>query len=233
MNESVRSYVAELIGTFVLVFVGTAVAVLQGPGVLSEAGWGSAGLIGISFAFGGTLMVLVYTIGPVSGCHINPAVTIAMGIAGRCKWKDAPGYIVAQLVGAVLASVVLMGLLSGLESFSVDKYGLGANGNPAGMSVGALLGWEIVLTALFLFVIFSATKEGADGSVTGLAIGGFLFLAHLIGAQLGDSSLNPARSIGPAIVQGGDALGVLWVFIVGPIVGGIVGFGLYRVCSDK
>lgn len=234
MTESTRKYFAEFLGTFTLVFVGTAVATLQqGIGDAVPA-WGpGTGLLGISFAFGFTLMVLVYVVGPVSGCHINPAVTIPMAISGRLKWNLVPGYIIAQLVGAVVASMALWALLSGVDGYSLGVHQLGANGNLAGMPPEFLLGWEVLITALFLFTIFSATKEGANPAVCGLAIGSFLFVAHLIGAQLGDSSLNPARSFGPAIIQRGDALAVLWVFIVGPVIGGVIGYGLYRVANEE
>ena len=223
MNSSVRSYIAEFVGTFTLVFIGTSVATLQG--VLSMPA--GAGWLGISLAFGFTLMVLVLVIGPVSGCHINPAVTIPMAISGRLKPQLAVGYIVAQLLGALAASAVLAALLSGLPIYESAKHGLGANGNPHGMAKVALFWWELIITALFLFTIFSATREGTPPAATALAIGGFLFVAHLIGAPLGDSSLNPARSFGPALLQGGDALGLLWIFIVGPILGGLLGYILY------
>ncbi|MEM9883258.1 MAG: aquaporin [Planctomycetota bacterium] len=232
MSPAVRSYLAEFVGTFTLVLVGTSVATLQGMLDMGPAGW-----LGICFAFGFTLLVLVLALGPVSGCHINPAVTLPMAVAGKLPWPRVPGYLVAQCLGAVAASGLLLALLSGLETeplvYSLDDHGLGANGNPAGMSLAALLGWELVFTALFLMVIFAATR--GDGMIPGtatpgfaaLAIGGFLFVAHLVGAPLGDSSLNPARSLGPALFVGGDALAVLWVFVVGPVVGGLAGLGLY------
>ena len=234
MDRSVRNYIAEFLGTFALVFIGTAVATLTGiiPGH-DGARW-----LEISFAFGGTLMVLVWVIGPVSGCHINPAVTIPMALAGRLKWADVPGYIIAQLAGALVASGILIALLKGFTNpeltYSLAEHGVGANGNPQGMATGALLGWEVILTALFLFTIFTATRQGATPGFEGLAIGGFLFVAHLVGAQLGDSSLNPARSFGPALIQGGDALRDLWIFIVGPLIGGIIGWVLYKIVhADK
>lgn len=234
MDRSVRNYVAEFLGTFALVFIGTAVATLTGliPGH-DGARW-----LEISFAFGGTLMVLVWVIGPVSGCHINPAVTIPMALAGRLKWADVPGYIIAQLAGALVASGLLLALLKGFTNpeltYSLAEHGVGANGNPQDMTIGALLGWEVILTALFLFTIFTATRQGATPGFEGLAIGGFLFVAHLVGAQLGDSSLNPARSFGPALIQGGDALRDLWIFIVGPLIGGIIGWVLYKIVhADK
>lgn len=225
MGTQVRNFLAEFVGTFTLVFIGTAVATLTGTFGYEGAG----SMLMISFAFGITLMVLVWVIGPVSGCHINPAVTIAMALSGRAKWSEVPGYIVAQVAGGIVASLVLLSLLSGLPAYDIANHGLGANGNPQGMSTFALLLWEVVLTALFLFTIFAATREDATPGFAGLTIGGFLLIAHLVGAQLGDSSLNPARSLGPALFQGGAALNAVWIFISGPIVGGIIGWLIYKV----
>ena len=226
-SKPIKAYLAEFIGTFALVFIGTAVATLQGPGVLSESGHGAVGWLGISFAFGFTLMVLVMVIGPVSGCHVNPAVTLPMALSGRLEKSQALGYIISQLLGALAASAVLYALLTGLPDYEIATHGLGANGNPEKMGIGALFGWEVVLTALFLFTIFTATRKGAPANLAPFAIGGFLFVAHLVGAHLGDSSLNPARSLGPAIVQGGDALKIVWVFVAAPLVGGLIGWKLH------
>lgn len=234
MDQGLRSYLAEFIGTFTLVFIGTAVATLQGPGMLDM---GPAGWLGICFAFGFTLMVLVLVIGPVSGCHINPAVSVPMALAGRLKWAHLPGYVVAQCAGALVASLVLLALLKGstseLLTYTLADDGLGANGNPMQMATSSLFGFELVLTALFLFVIFAATRHDVPSGFAGIAIGGFLFLAHLIGAPLGDSSLNPARSLGPALVEQGAALEVLWVFIVAPVIGGVLGLILYRLTYSE
>ena len=224
MNPNIRRYIAEFIGTFTLVFVGTAVATIQGI----SGGHGGAEWLEISFAFGFTLMVLVLVIGPVSGCHLNPAVTIPMAIAGRLKMKLVPGYLIAQLLGGLVAAGLLRLLLSGLDTYYPAIHGVAANGNPKDMSIGSLLGFEIILTALFLLTIFSATRSDSPAGFAALAIGGYLFVAHLVGAQLGDASLNPARSFGPAIIQGGDALKILWVFIMAPLIGGVLGLGLYK-----
>ncbi|MCH9021501.1 MAG: aquaporin [Planctomycetes bacterium] len=232
MNPNIRRYIAEFIGTFTLVFVGTAVATIQGisgiQGVLG-GGHGGAQWLEIAFAFGLTLMVLVLVIGPVSGCHVNPAVTIPMALAGRLKMQLVPGYLIAQLSGGLVAAGLLRLLLGGMEAYYPTIHGVAANGNPHDISIGSLLSFEIVLTALFLLTIFSATRSDSPAGFAALAIGGYLFVAHLVGAQLGDASLNPARSIGPAIIQGGDALGILWLFIVGPLIGGVLGLGLYKV----
>jgi aquaporin Z len=228
MNPTSRAYLGEFIGTFMLVFMGTAVAVLQ-----QVFNWGPPGLIAISFAFGGTLMVLVLVIGPVSGCHLNPAVTLPMAVAGRLPWSRAAGYVVTQLAGAAAASAVLLILLRGLPGYTQATHGVAANTNAAHMSIAALFGWEVILTMLFVLTIFAATRPGVPAGPTAMAIGGFLFLAHLAGAQLGDASLNPARSFGPAIIQHGESLRVLWVFMTAPIVGGFLGMGLYRLLYSE
>lgn len=225
MQSPIRSYLAELLGTFTLVFIGTAVATLQG----FLSGYGMTGWLGISLAFGGTLGVLVIVIGPVSGCHVNPAVSIAMALSGRLKINLLPGYIASQCVGAIVASLVLMMLLKGLPDYDLIQHGLGENSNLRDASIMSLFGWEVVLTALFLFTIFAATRRDCTPGFHAIAIGGFLFVAHLVGAQLGDSSLNPARSLGPALFVQGEALKILWVFIVAPIIGGLLGWQAYKV----
>ncbi len=224
MNHPFKSYAAEFIGTFALVFMGTAVATLQG-----FLDYGSTGWLGISFAFGFTLMGLVWAVGPVSGCHVNPAVTLPMAAAGRLSWSLVPGYIIAQFLGALAASALLLALMKGLPGYELAKHGVAANGNPQQMSIATLFGWELIMTALFLLTIFSVTRKESPPGFAGLAIGGFLFVAHLVGAPLGDASLNPARSLGPAIIQGGDAMSIVWVFIASPIAGGALGLGLYRL----
>ena len=241
-----KKNIAELIGTFTLVFVGTATAVFSGSGILGH-GVGM-GILAIAFAFGFTLMVLVYTVGPISGCHINPAVTIAMLMAKKIKINNALGYIVAQVIGGILASAVLLVILTGVTGsgkvdslgntvgvaqYSVTVHGLGANDVPAFLDIRTTFILEVVLTALFLFVIFNATSSKAQPQAAGLAIGGYLFVAHLIGVPLGDSSLNPARSLGPAILQGGSALGNVWVFIVAPIIGALLGYALFRATAEE
>ena len=232
-----KAAIGELIGTFTLVFVGTATAVFAGSGILGEGK--GMGILAIAFAFGFTLLVLVYAVGPISGCHINPAVTITMMVAGKIESSKAMLYIVAQIVGAILASLALMGILngitgnsSGVSQYSLEVHGLGANNVPSFLSVQSAFALEVILTALFLFVIFNATSSRANSNAAGWTIGGYLFVAHLIGVPLGGSSLNPARSIGPAILQGGTALDNLWVFIVAPIIGGLLGMVLYKLTAD-
>ncbi len=246
---SLRKYMAEFIGTMMLVFIGTAVATLTGyfgaipagsdPLTHSAVPLGSAWLL-VSLAFGFTLMVLAFTLGGVSGCHVNPAVTIAMFFAKRMDAKDVAPYIVCQIAGGFVASIVLLGMLVGLPGYDVATYGLGANWNPkldpVNPPVGAILISEVVLTMFFLIVIFSATDgRNLPPGFAPIPIGMFLFVAHLIGVPLGDASLNPARSLGPALVTYlGDSgssshLTYVWIFFVGPIIGALLGYAVYRI----
>lgn len=224
-----KKYLAELIGTFVLV--------IGGCGSVVIAGERGVGLLGIAFAFGLTVLVMVYAIGRISGCHINPAITIAMLVAGRIKSKDAVFYIVAQCIGAIIAAAVLWGIASGLDGYSLDRVGLGQNGygdgSPAGYSLGACFAFEAVFTAIFLFVIFGSTHKVAPAGFAGLSIGLALTLIHLVGIPITGTSVNPARSLGPAVFVGGDALSQLWLFIVAPIVGAIVAAVAWKVVFEQ
>lgn len=221
--DNMRKYFAEFIGTFTLVFFGTGVATLQG-----FLDYGDVGYLAICAAFGGTLAVLVLTLGPVSGCHVNPAVTIPMALSGRLPAGLVPGYIVAQCTGAIAASCALYALLSGIPGYELGDHGLGANTNPHEMAIWSLFAFEAIMTALFLLAIFASTRADAAPGFAAIAIGGFLFVAHLLGAPLGDSSLNPARSLGPALFVGPAATGVLWIFVAGPVLGGIAGWLIYK-----
>jgi aquaporin Z len=180
-------------------------------------------------------MVMVFTIGPVSGCHINPAVSIAAAFSKRMNINELPGYLVSQCLGAIAASGLLLALMQGFPNYTLARYGLGANGNPMNLSTGCLLSFEIFMTAIFMMVILTVTRPDAalGGTKTpafaAFAIGGFLFVAHLVGVPLGDSSLNPARSLGPALFCGGHAIAMLMIFIPGPIVGAVLGLGAYRL----
>lgn len=233
MNQDIRAYIAEFIGTFALVFVGTAVATLTG---VHQKEWADTAWLGISFAFGFTLMVLVWVIGPVSGCHVNPAVSIPMALAGRMRAGLLPGYLIAQFLGGFVASLVLWALIAGLPNYT-PMHGLGANGNPRGISGASLFGIELVLSSLFIMVIFSTTRRDALRGFEAWAIGGFLFVTHLVGAQLGDASVNPARSLGPALVEAiskdTGALSIVWLFIVAPICGGLIGWQLFKLIHTE
>jgi aquaporin Z len=213
----VKKYSAELIGTLALVLIGCGSAVIAGNFI---------GFYGIAFAFGLTVLAMVYAIGNISGCHINPAITLAMLVAGKIKGKDAVFYIIAQCIGGIIGAGILWAIASGNPDFSLAKTGLGQNGfgihSPAGYSLAACFIAEVVLTALFLFVIFGSTHERAPKGFAGIAIGFTLVLIHLVGIPITGTSVNPARSLGPAVFVGGDALTQIWLFIVAPIIGGII-----------
>jgi aquaporin Z len=223
-----KKYWAELIGTLFLVLIGCGSAVIAG---------GKVGFLGIAFAFGLTVLVMVYAIGNISGCHINPAITVAMLVAGKIKGKDAIFYIIFQCVGAIIGAAILLAIANGLSDYSLAVNGLGQNGygahSPGGYSLVACLIAEIVLTAIFLFVIFGSTSEKAPKGFAGVAIGLALVLIHIFGIPVTGTSVNPARSLGPAVFVGGAALSQLWLFIVAPIVGGIIAALLWRYVFAK
>lgn len=215
--NNMKKYAAELIGTFALVLIGCGSAVISRQYIF---------FLGVSFAFGLTVLAMVYTIGNISGCHINPAITIAMLVAGRIKPKDAAGYIVAQCVGAIIGAGVLLAIVTGQSFYSLAVNGLGQNGYGAqsigGYSLGACFVAEVALTALFLFVIFGSTSSKAPSGFAGVSIGFSLVFIHLVGIPITGTSVNPARSLGPAVFVGGEALSQLWLFWVAPIMGGIL-----------
>ena len=236
-----KKYLAELIGTFALVLFGCGAAVVDGKtipaAVLPDAPLG-VGILGIALAFGLAVVAMAYAIGPISGCHINPAITISMLVAKKISGKDAVGYIIAQLIGAVIGSAVLYAFIQGGPNFSgIPEYGLGANGwGPGylgGYSTTSAFLAEAILTFLFLFVIFGTNSRFGNSSMAGLAIGLTLVLIHLVAIPITGTSVNPARSFGPAIFAGGKALSQLWLFIVAPIVGGVAAALVWHGVFDK
>jgi aquaporin Z len=221
-----RKLTGEALGTFILVFGGTGTAVFAAkfPGV-------GVGLLGVAFAFGLTVLAGVYAIGPISGAHFNPAVSVGLACAGRFSWRELPGYVAAQLFGAVVASgLVLVLAMSQPGGYDVHVAGLAANGvgahSPGGYSVGAGVLAEVVLTFIFLSVILGATSKSASTEQAGVAIGLTLTLIHLIGIPITNVSVNPARSTGPALFVGGWALRQLPIFWIAPIVGAMLAGGL-------
>jgi aquaporin Z len=231
-TKSSTKYIAEFIGTFFLVLIGCGAAVISGATADGIAPSG-IGLLGISLAFGLSVVVMAYTIGPISGCHINPAISIAMAAAGQLSVKDTIAYVVSQILGAIAASGVLYLILSGKPGFEMGEYALGSNGWGAEYlgkySTTAAFITEAVLTFLFLIVIFGTTAKRANPSMAGLAIGLTLLVINLAAIPVSGASVNPARSIGPAIFAGGLALKQLWLFIVAPIVGGLVAATFWKV----
>jgi len=217
-----KKYLAEFIGTFTLVLFGCGAAVIAGDKI---------GFFGISFAFGFALIAMAYGIGPVSGCHINPAVSLGVFVAGRMNSKDLIGYIAAQFLGGIIGALVLYAIVSG--NHDVATTGLGQNGWGAGYlgeyGLGAAVIFEFVATFLFLVTILGSTQNGVHTELAGLAIGIALVVIHLVGIQITGVSVNPARSLGPALFAGAKAMSQLWLFLIVPSLGGIVAGVLFRI----
>ena len=217
---------AEFIGTFWLVLGGCGSAVLAAafPGV-------GIGLLGVALAFGLTVLTMAYAIGHISGCHLNPAVSVGLAVAGRFKWADLLPYVIAQVLGAILGAGVLYLIASGKIGFDV-KAGLASNGfgehSPGGYSLQSALVSEVVMTFMFLLIILGATDKRAPAGFAPVAIGLGLTLIHLISIPVTNTSVNPARSTGPALFVGDWALSQLWVFWVAPIVGAAIAGVVYR-----
>jgi aquaporin Z len=223
----IKRMVAEFAGTFWIVLGGCGTAVLAGEHV---------GFLGIALAFGLTVVTMAYAVGHISGGHFNPAVTFGLWLGRRFPGKQVGAYMVAQVVGAIAAAALLWAIASGLDGYSVSSDGLGSNGygahSPGGYGLVSGLVAELVLTLVFVFVIMGATDERAPKGLAPLAIGLTLALIHLVCIPVTGTSVNPARSIGPAIFQGGWALSQLWVFLVAPLVGGAGGGLLYHWLID-
>ena len=221
-----KKYFAEMIGTMVLVLMGCGSAVLAGPGTLSFLG---IGLLGISLAFGLSVLVMAYAIGPISGCHVNPAVTFGMWVARKISGKDAIFYVLFQIIGAFIGIGILayiFGTTKGLACNQIDPLGLDM------FTVGQGVVMEIVMTFIFLMVIFGSTSEKAPAGFGGLAIGLSLTLIHLATIPVTNCSVNPARSIAPAVLNGGLPLEQLWIFILAPLVGAGIA-ALCWLCFEK
>jgi aquaporin Z len=218
-------YIAELVGTFVLVFASCGSAVLAGDKI---------GFLGVSLAFGLSLLAMVYAIGPISGCHINPAVTLGALITKKMDAKQAPGYIVAQIAGAILAAALLLLIAKGAPGgYDPSVAGFAANGydehSPGRYNLLSALLAEIVLTFFLVYTVLGATDIKAPVGFAGIPIGLVLTLIHLVGIPVTNTSVNPARSIGPAVFVGGWALAQLWLFIVAPLVGAVLAAVVYNV----
>ena len=221
-----RKYFAEGIGTFVLTLLGCGTAAFLGCTT-------PAGVVGTAIAFGLTVVAMAYTIGGISGCHINPAITLAVALSGRMSWKDAVGYWIGQLIGGIVAGAVLLLIVNVVAAPDLTG-ALGSNGVAnAGGAGGAFL-VEVIATFIFVLVVLGTTdgKVGA-GNFAGLAIGLTLILVHLVCINLTGTSVNPARSIGPAIFAGGQALKDVWVFIVAPLVGAALSACVWGALAPK
>lgn len=224
-----RKATAEFIGTFWLVLGGCGTAVLAG---------GHVGFLGVAVAFGLTVVTMAYAIGHISGCHLNPAVSVGLVVGGRMPARDLPAYVGAQVLGAIAAAAVLSFIASGAAGTTweqVKAAGFAANGyddhSPGKYGLVAALVTEIVLTFFFLFVILGVTSKKANPAFAGLAIGLALTLIHLISIPITNTSVNPARSTGPALFVGGWALSQLWLFWLAPIVGAVIAGGVWKALS--
>ncbi len=206
---------AEGLGTFFLVFFGVGTAVLMGAQV---------GMLGIAIAFGLSIVAAAYGLGAISGAHLNPAVSLGVLLAGRMSAAEFVQYVIAQVIGAILAALVIYVIATGKADYAIATNGLGKNGYGPGYSggygLGAALVYEVVATFIFVTVILGVTGPGGPAGFAGLAIGLTLTAVHLVGIDVTGTSVNPARSIGPALIVGGQALSQLWLFIVAPLVGG-------------
>lgn len=220
----IRRAGAEALGTFVLVFGGVGAAVVAGDKI---------GNLGVAFAFGLSLLAMAYAIGPVSGCHINPAVTMGLLASRRIPVWEAVRYWIAQIVGAIVAAAVLLAIVGARKGgYDAGIDGLGANGygdhSPGGYAWGAAFVAEAILTAFLVFTVLSATDRISNTAFAGIPIGLVLTLVHLVGIPITNLSVNPARSIGPALFVGDWALSQLWLFIVAPLVGALIGAAFHR-----
>jgi aquaporin Z len=234
MSRTARIFVAELIGTMILIVGGPGSAMIATGNFKPTL---SIGVLGVSLAFGLSLLCAAYLFGHISGCHINPAVTAGMWALKRTDGKDVPWYLGGQIVGAAVGSVVLWGIfessdLMGDKMSVSDLFGGASNGygshSPSGFALGAVIITEIVFTALFILVIAGTTRSSAIAGFAGIPIGLMLALVHLITIPIDNTSVNPARSFATALFGPGWAWEQLWVFIVFPIVGGLVGAGIWR-----
>ena len=227
-----KKNLAEFLGTFWLVLGGCGSAVLAAafPGV-------GIGLHGVSLAFGLTVVTMAFAIGPISGCHLNPAVTIGLASAGRHPWNETAQYIVAQVCGGIAAAAVLAVIANGKPGFDLVASGFAANGygdhSPGKYSMMAALVCEVVMTALFLIVILGSTAKKAAAGFAPLAIGLCLTLIHLISIPVTNTSVNPARSTSQALFVGGWAIEQLWLFWAAPIAGALLGVAIYKAIADK
>ena len=209
-----KKEIAEFIGTFTLVLFGCGAAVIAG---------GDVGVLGIALAFGLALIAMAYAIGPVSGCHINPAVSFGAFIAGQMDMKEMIRYVVAQCLGAIVGAFVLMTIAGGIDG------GLGQNVIAEGYNLQAAFTFEFIATALFVMVILGTTQKKGGGNVNGIVIGLTLAVIHIVGINITGTSVNPARSLGPAIFVSGEALDQLWLFFVAPLAGALLGGVLFKM----
>jgi aquaporin Z len=230
----VRKLSSELLGTGLLVYFAVGVATLSfGFGTAGSSY--AAGVVATALAFGLVLLALAYVLGPISGCHVNPAVTMGAWLAGRISFADALGYWIAQFAGGILGALLLWATFANSPLYSRSKTGLGADGWGAAshihINVGGAFLTEVMLTALFVFALLGVTSKVANAATAGMVIGLSLTVVHLIGIPITGTSVNPARSLGPALIVGGTALSQVWLFIVAPLAGGVLAAGTHKLLN--
>ncbi len=227
-----RKFAVEFLGTAILVFLAVGAATLM-FGFKFDGGSVAAGVVATALAFGLTLLALVYLIGPISGSHVNPAVTIGALLTRRISLLEAVGYWIAQLAGGIVGALILWGTFSTSPLYHRTTTGLGVDGYDSNSMIhigaGGAFIFETVLTAIFVFVVLRVTSATANAATAAIAIGLTLTVVHLVGIPITGTSVNPARSLGPALVVGGTALSQVWLFIVAPLVGGALAAGLHRL----
>ncbi len=227
-----RKYVAEFIGTMVLVVFGCGSAVAANT-LLGYAGQPiplALSTLLIAFAFGLSIVAMAYSIGNISGCHINPAVSLAMLIIGKLHLADFIGYVVAQIIGAIAGAGILVFMFGSNESLGTNGYD---TASALGINAGQAFVVEVILTFVFVIAILGVTSKSENGAVTGLVIGLTLVLVHILGIPFTGTSVNPARSLGPAILAGGEAISQVWVFILAPLAGAALAAVVYRLLAKK
>lgn len=230
-----RKLFAEVLGTALLVFFGAGTATLSFGFKIAGLS-ASAGIVATALAFGLVLLVLVYSIGPISGCHVNPAVTMGFLVSKRISARDAIGYWIAQFIGGIGGAAGLYGLVRTTSTYR-SSMGLGADDYGKSSMIGAnaagAITAEIVLTFIFVLVILAVTSNKANAAIAGIVIGLSLTLVHIIGIPIDGTSVNPARSLGPALFVGGSALSQVWVFLVAPLIGGSLSALVYKILYSK
>ena len=225
--KDLKPYIAEALGTAILVLGGCGTAVLAANKV---------GVLGVSLAFGLSLLIMAYVIGHISGAHINPAVTIGLASIKKFDWNKVPGYITAQIIGGILGGLVIYVIATNTPGFVLSAQTFAVNGwgelSPTGVGIRTVFFTEIVMTALLVFAVASTTDKKFTPGFGGIAVGFMLTLVHMISIPVDNTSVNPARSMGVAIFVGGQATSQLWLFFVAPIIGGIIGAFAYKYISD-
>lgn len=219
--KNMKKYIAEFVGTMVLVLVGCGVAVVVGCAT-------PAGIIATSLAFGLSIVAMAYSIGNVSGCHVNPAVSIGLLLSGKMEKKECLGYVISQFLGAIVGALLLGALVGSFKALGANGYG-GELFNQSTVTVWTALIIETVLTFIFVLTVIGVTSKKENGHATGIVIGLTLTLVHLLGINFTGTSVNPARSFGPALLQGGTALSQYWVFLVAPLIGSVLAAIFYHL----